>query len=167
MTSLQVNPLYKPVFDKLDAIAVKELNELDKSVLWSRKYTKHDFKHFFWYPLLIFIVAISVIIHYGVRYRVYYQYIKHGRHLEFADKLGLDLEDVDSYPKAVQEYYLETKHHKEMLKRKEGKMIKVENSFHKFAEKRIVDLSKKRQENGLRKRRGRSNDSFLEEETHS
>lgn len=155
------------MFDKLDAIAVKELNELDKSVLWSRKYTKHDFKHFFWYPLLIFIVAISVIIHYGVRYRVYYQYIKHGRHLEFADKLGLDLEDVDSYPKAVQEYYLETKHHKEMLKRKEGKMIKVENSFHKFAEKRIVDLSKKRQENGLRKRRGRSNDSFLEEETHS
>lgn len=40
LTSLQVNPLYKPIFDKLDAIAVKELNALDKSVLWSRHYTK-------------------------------------------------------------------------------------------------------------------------------
>jgi len=38
LTSLQVNPLYKPVFDKLDAVAQKKLNELDKSVLWSRKY---------------------------------------------------------------------------------------------------------------------------------
>ena len=36
LTSLKVNPLYKPVFDKLDAIALKKLNELDKSILWSR-----------------------------------------------------------------------------------------------------------------------------------
>ena len=36
MTSLQVNPIYKPIFDKLDALALKELNELDKSILWSR-----------------------------------------------------------------------------------------------------------------------------------
>ena len=36
LTSLQVNPLYKPVFDSLDAKAAKILTELDKSVLWSR-----------------------------------------------------------------------------------------------------------------------------------
>jgi hypothetical protein len=40
LSSLQVNPIYKPIFDKLDALAVKQLNELDKSVLWSRHYTK-------------------------------------------------------------------------------------------------------------------------------
>ena len=44
LSSLQVNPLYKPVFDKLDAEALKVLNELDKSVLWSRRYTKNEFK---------------------------------------------------------------------------------------------------------------------------
>ena len=38
LTSLQVNPLYKPVFDKLDAQAAKQLAELDKSFLWSRRY---------------------------------------------------------------------------------------------------------------------------------
>jgi len=29
MTSLKVNPLYKPVFDKLDALAKKEIDALD------------------------------------------------------------------------------------------------------------------------------------------
>lgn len=38
LTSLQVNPLYKPIFDKLDAQAAKELAALDKSFLWSRRY---------------------------------------------------------------------------------------------------------------------------------
>ena len=71
LTSLQVNPLYKPVFDKLDAQAVKILHELDKSVLWSRKYTKHDFKHFFVYPFFIFGAIIFCLINYGVKYRCY------------------------------------------------------------------------------------------------
>ena len=70
-----------------------------------------------------------------------------------ADKLDIDLEDVESYPKAVQEFYLEHKQHEDMLKRKEGNMIKIENSFHKFAEKRVVDLSKAREKKGLRKKR--------------
>ena len=79
LTSLQVNPLYKPVFDSLDAQAMKILNELDASVLWSRKYTKHDFKHFFVYPFVIFAVLIFCCINYGIKNRLYAQHIKHGR----------------------------------------------------------------------------------------
>ena len=45
LTSLKVNPLYKPVFDKLDALAKKEMDALDKSILWSRHYTKNEFKY--------------------------------------------------------------------------------------------------------------------------
>ena len=71
LTSLQVNPIYKPIFDKLDALAVKELKELDASVMWSRHYTKQEFKHGFAYPLVIFGVIIYCIISYGVRYRMY------------------------------------------------------------------------------------------------
>ena len=44
LTSLKVNPLYKPVFDKLEAVAEKELKALDKSILWSRKYQPKDFR---------------------------------------------------------------------------------------------------------------------------
>jgi hypothetical protein len=100
-----VNPLYKPVFDKLDALAVKQLNELDKSILWSRKYTKIEFKYSFLYPLITFGVIIFTLISFGVKNRLYYNYIKYGRELEFANKLDIDLDDVSSYPRAVLEVY--------------------------------------------------------------
>lgn len=66
-----MNPIYKPIFDKLDALALKELKELDNSVLWSRHYTKADFKYSFFYPMILFGVIIYSLISYGVRYRLY------------------------------------------------------------------------------------------------
>ena len=71
LTSLQMNPLYKPVFDKMDAVAVKELAVLDKSTLWSRNYQKEDFKHKFLYPWFIFAIIIFCSINYGVKNRIY------------------------------------------------------------------------------------------------
>jgi hypothetical protein len=109
LTSLQINPLYKPVFDKLDALAVKQLNELDKSILWSRHYTKNEFKYSFLYPLIIFGVIILASINYGVKYRLYMNYIKYGRELELVGKMDLDLEDITSYPPSVMELYQEKK----------------------------------------------------------
>ena len=109
LTSLQVNPLYKPIFDKLDAIAVKQLNELDKSILWSRHYTKTTFKFTFMYPLIAFTVIIFFIIYKGVRYRLYLNYIKHGRKLDLAESFGMDLDDIQNYPKAVLELYIDKK----------------------------------------------------------
>ena len=105
LTSLQVNPLYKPIFDKLDALAVKKLNELDKSVLWSRHYTKAEFKYSFLYPLIVFTFIIVASINYGVRYRLYLNYIKYGRELELVGKMDIDLEDISSYPPSVLEAY--------------------------------------------------------------
>lgn len=105
LTSLKVNPLYKPVFDKLDALAIKKLNELDKSVLWSRHYTKTEFKYSFLYPLIVFTLIIGASINYGVRYRLYLNYIKYGRELELSGKMDIDLEDVANYPKSVMELY--------------------------------------------------------------
>ena len=66
-----MNPLYKPVFDKLDAEALVVLKELDKSILWSRKYTKNEFKHYFVYPFIMFAGILIYIINYGVKYRLY------------------------------------------------------------------------------------------------
>jgi hypothetical protein len=100
-----VNPLYKPIFDKLDAIAVKKLNELDKSVLWSRHYTKAEFKYSFLYPLIAFGIIVFCCISYGVKYRLYLNYIKYGRELELAEKFNIDFEDIESYPKAAFELY--------------------------------------------------------------
>ena len=109
LTSLQVNPLYKPVFDSLDAKATKILAELDKSVLWSRQYTKETFKYSFVYPGIFFLIGVFCCINYGVKYRIYYNYIKHGRSMELANYMDIDLEDVESYPAAVYREYREKK----------------------------------------------------------
>jgi hypothetical protein len=111
LTSLQVNPVYKPVFDRLDAIAIKELQQLDKSILWSRHYTKAEFKHTFLYPLFVFIGIIFVCISYGVKYRLYSNYIRYGRELGLSGHLNIDLEDISQYPKSVLELYQEKKKH--------------------------------------------------------
>ena len=109
LTSLQVNPLYKPVFDSLDAEAAKAIAELDKSVLWSRRYQKKDFYHKFVLPGFIYIIGLFVVFHFGIKYRVYRQFVKHGRRSELADRFDIDLDDVESYPPAVFEDYLEKK----------------------------------------------------------
>lgn len=142
--------MYKPVFDKLDALAVKQLNELDKSVLWSRHYTKTEFKHQFLYPLIVFGFIIFYLISYGVKYRLYANYIKYGRELELAEMMDIDLDDIISYPKAVLELYQEKKKHEAYVKRKENKIKTIEENFHKFVEKRIVDTAEMRRKRGLR-----------------
>ena len=150
LTSLKVNPLYKPIFDKLDAIAIKRLNELDKSVLWSRHYTKTEFKYSFVYPLVVFTVIILCSINWGVRYRLYANYIKYGRELELAEKMDIDLEDIASYPKSVQELYQDKRKYDGYLKRKDEKIKAVESNFHKFVQERINDTAELRRKRGLR-----------------
>jgi hypothetical protein len=64
-----------------------------------------------------------------VRYRVYANYIKHDRHLEFTDKLDIDLDDISKYPKAVLELYREKKKYDAHIEKKEQKIERVEESF--------------------------------------
>lgn len=141
LTSLQVNPLYKPVFDKLDAEAAKKLAVLDKSVLWSRSYQKQDFYHKFVIPGFVYIIGLFVILHFGVKYRIYYQFIKHGRRSDLAERFDLDLDDVESYPPSIFEAYVEKKKETERLERKDEQIKKVEERFHRMAEERVVKLA--------------------------
>jgi len=149
LTSLQVNPLYKPIFDKLDAQAAKQLAELDKSVLWSRKYQKQDFKWRFLYPGIMWIGALIYILHYGVKYRIFQQYIKHGRKSDLAEYFDIDLEDVESYPPAVFDEFLEKKRLDALLKKKEENIKKVEDRFHEYSRGRLRNLAERRKKRGL------------------
>ena len=67
-----------------------------------------------------------------------------------SDSMDLDLDDIENYPRPVFEYYKENKLYKEHLERKEAKITKVEDAFHKFAEKRVMDVAKARKKRGLR-----------------
>ena len=61
-----------------------------------------------------------------------------------SDTLDLELDDIENYPRPVFEYYKEHKLYKEHLERKDQKIKKVEDHFHKFAEKRVMDVAKAR-----------------------
>ena len=130
LTSLMVNPLYKPVFDSLDAKAVKMLNELDKSVLWSRRYTKQTFKYTFFYPLIMFTIVIFCCLNIGVKRRIYMNYIRHGRKLELAERMDLDLDDFENYPPSVYYEYRAKMLYDKQIERKEEQIKKVEERFH-------------------------------------
>ena len=107
LQTLKVNPLYKPVYDKINELAYKKMTELDNSILWSRSYTKQTFKYTFVYPLLIFSVVIFSGFYYGVKYRLLRNYIERGRKLEIAERMNMNLEDIASYPNSVFQAYQE------------------------------------------------------------
>ena len=104
------------------------------------------------YPLIAFGVIIYCLITYGVKNRAYYQYIQKGRRLETADGLGIDLDDVDSYPTAVYTEYLAKKKYDNYIVRKDEKIDIATDQFHEFLELKAKDTTEKRAKRGLRKR---------------
>jgi hypothetical protein len=77
-------------------------------------------------------------------------YIRYGRELELTQKMDMDLEDITNYPPSILEMYQQKKKQDAYLKRKEEKMLKIEDNFHKFVEKRIIDTAELRRKRGLR-----------------
>jgi hypothetical protein len=64
--------------------------------------------------------------------------------------MDMDLEDITNYPPSILEMYQQKKKQDAYLKRKEEKMLKIEDNFHKFVEKRIIDTAELRRKRGLR-----------------
>ena len=100
-------------------------------------------------PGIVYVLGLFAILNYGLKYRLYMQYIKHGRRTEIADRFDIDFDDVESYPAAVFEEYVEQKKIEAQLKVKEEQIKKVESRFHKYAEKRVSNLAQKRRNRGL------------------
>ena len=149
VTSLKVNPIYKPIFDKIWAEQSKEIKKLEDSWMWSPKYTKTEFKHMFIQPFIFQFIIVTLIIMYGVKYRLLSNYIKHDRKLEFAEKLSLDFDDIDKYPKSALELLVEKKKYDSYIERKDKKITEIEDNFHKYAEQRVLDIAEIRRKRGL------------------
>jgi hypothetical protein len=64
--------------------------------------------------------------------------------------MGIDLDDVSKYPKSVLQLYQEKKKYDAYIKKKEENIKKVEDSFHEFAQNRILTISEKRLKRGLK-----------------
>lgn len=92
-------------------------------------------------PGFVYVIGLFVVLNYGLKYRLYLQFVKHGRRSDLAERFDIDLDDVESYPASVFEEYVDQKKEEGRLKRKEEQIKKVEDKFHKFAEKRVVNLA--------------------------
>ena len=100
-------------------------------------------------PGFIYVIGLFVVLNYGLKYRLYLQYIKHGRRSDLAERFDIDLDDVESFPASIFEEYVEKKKLEAHLKAKDEKIKKVENQFHKYAEKRVTNLAQQRRNRGL------------------
>ena len=150
LDKLSANPLYKPVYDKIIKREQRLHDALDASVLWSRHYTRHESNHFFVHPFVLSAILVALCVGLGVRHRLYRQAIQKGRRLEFADRLDIDLDNVDAYPKAAIEALVGQRKQDALEARQEEKMQQTEASFHEFAEERLMSLADKRRRRGLR-----------------
>ena len=97
----------------------------------------------------MWVAAIIYILHYGVKYRIFQQYIKHGRKTDMAEYFDIDLEDIESYPPAVFDEYLEKKRLDALLKRKDENIKKTEERFHEYSRGRLRNLAERRKAKGL------------------
>ena len=79
-------------------------------------------------------VGIYAIFQYGVRKRMYMQYVKHNRRLGLESRMDIDLEDVSAYPPSVMAVYIEKKKYDNYIKRKDEKIDKVSDEFHEYLE---------------------------------
>ena len=124
--------------------------------MWSRHYTKQDFKHSFFYPGILFTVAIYGLIAVGVKHRLRVQAIRHDRKLEFADYLDIDLDDIGSYPSSLYHEIQEKKKYDNYIKRKDDKIEEISDEFHVFLSKKANSTVERRQKRGLKVRKRRS-----------
>lgn len=82
---------------------------------------------------MFFAVGVYFCISYGVRNRVYANYIRHGRRLEFTEKLNIDLDDISTYTKPNLELHREKIKYDAHIEKKEKNIERVEESFQVFA----------------------------------
>ena len=98
----------------------------------------------------MFAVVIFCLINFGVKNRIYAQHIKHGRRIGLGDRMNLDLDDVENYPKAVFELYKEKQAYDIHIERKESKIKETEDKFKQYANQRLMDERELRKKRGLR-----------------
>ena len=66
-----------------------------------------------------------------------------------AEYFDIDLEDIESYPPAVFDEYLEKKRLDALLKRKDENIKKTEERFHEYSRGRLRNLAERRKAKGL------------------
>jgi hypothetical protein len=130
MQKLKTNPVYHTAVKEIILERDKELEKLDRSLLWSRKLTPEKFKRLA-IPAAIYMFVLMPYIFYKViptnllTYHVKYGYDREDMFKYF----GVDPNDKDKYPDKVIQTYYEVQQKNDFIKNEEFKAKKYSEKF--------------------------------------
>ena len=132
LARLRTNPVYADTYNNIIVEREIELNMLDKSILWSRKFTKKKFYLFAGHIIIWWCIIIPYVFFKVIQRRILYLHVKLGYNAENLKDCGfwnLDFENKDIYPESVIKEYFEVKKQKEFLRIEEEKAEKYSELF--------------------------------------
>lgn len=132
LEKLKTNPVYHTIYNEITVERDRELEKLDRSILWSRKFTKQKFFRFA-IPFSIYsLVLIPYIFYKVIHKRILEMHIKReydGENLKSYDYWNLDFENKDIYPESVIQKYFEIKKKNQMIQDEKDKALEYSNQF--------------------------------------
>jgi hypothetical protein len=132
LEKLKTNPVYNTVYTEITLERDRELEKLDKSLLWSRKFTKQKFYRSA-IPFSIYsFVLIPYIFYKVLQKRILEMHIKreyNAENLKSYDYWNLDFENKDIYPDSVIKKYFEIKKKKQMIEEEQTKALAYSDTF--------------------------------------
>ena len=129
---LRTNPVYHKIYHEIITENKSELQKLDQSWLWSRRFKKEFFVRtysyiFFWVGLVIPYVFYKII-----HKRILENHVKFGYTADNLKGLGhwdLDFQNRDMYPESVIKDYYETKKKRDLIESMETEAIEYSKVF--------------------------------------
>lgn len=132
LEKLKTNPVYNTIYTEITLERDRELEKLDKSLLWSRKFTKQKFYRFA-IPFSIYsFIFIPYIFYKVLQKRILEMHIKreyNAENLKPYDYWNLDFENKDIYPDSVIKKYFEIKKKKQMIEEEQTKALAYSDQF--------------------------------------
>lgn len=132
LEKLKTNPIYNTVYTEITLERDRELEKIDKSLLWSRKFTKQKFYRFA-IPFSIYaFIFIPYIFYKVLQKRILEMHIKReytADNLKPYDYWNLDFENKDIYPDSVIKKYFEFKKKKQIIEEEQTKALSYSDQF--------------------------------------
>jgi len=132
LEKLKTNPIYNTVYTEITIERDRELEKIDKSLLWSRKFTKQKFYRFA-IPFSIYtFIFIPYIFYKVLQKRILEMHLKReytADNLKPYDYWNLDFENKDIYPDSVIKKYFELKKKKQMIEEEQTKALSYSDQF--------------------------------------
>lgn len=153
LEKIRTNPMYQEVYQIISVEKDKALEKLDKSWLWSRKYTPTKFARFIIPFSGYALIFIPYIFYKVLQKRIFEKHVKHSYdadNLKDSNYWNLDFENKDLYPDSVIKLYFEVKKKKEFAKEEEKKAIAYSEKFvENISRGYLSDFTKRRKSLGF------------------